>query len=112
MGIDLGGHQPSVSHHAADGLYRHAQRERDMRSVFGRFEVRGGQSTHIAVADTRIAGKEKQVADEVELRHRKRREHLGAEYAFRTTDSQTPHDGTTHRTVRFVHVRAPFLASA
>lgn len=32
MGIDLGGHQPSVSHHAADRFNRHAQRKRDMRS--------------------------------------------------------------------------------
>ena len=32
MSIDLGRHQSPVSHHAADGLDRHTQRERDMRS--------------------------------------------------------------------------------
>ena len=31
MSIDLSSHQPPVSHHAADGFDRYAQREGDMR---------------------------------------------------------------------------------
>ena len=41
MGIDLSGHQSSVSHHAADGFDRYAQRERDVCSEVVPRKVKG-----------------------------------------------------------------------
>ena len=44
-------------------------------SVFGRFKIHSGQAAHIAIADARIAGEQKQIADEVKPRYRKRCSH-------------------------------------